>query len=462
MLLVWILLLSFYAFTTSSKSEPEQESLDASLNPDGAYYQRFKNEMELELGMFSSFKRFVSNTIDTITGSKTKQIIDGPALADEMFSSRMAALASCWRYEDEQEENRDKATKWLEELEAAGCKIDRTQKILARDDSLTSDEMGVKFIWFQTIPDCGGKKTFVIGHVGTDPTKAYDIMSDALSISDTEVQLGGEKYMAGTGFVIRWKAIMGMTVIEPATFQIPAESSDATSVPTSVRDRIKYEISMGKPDVIRVIGHSLGGAMASLHAVDLAEDASITQPVILSTYGAPRVFVKEMNSAKRAQNLFPVDGNGENVCFRYVNYGDSVPSVPPSTKKFQHFGRPLYVNLENWDTWNLKPEHVDFTPWNNLDPVEAVKNHLLKSYIERISKIRAVYKKGGGQNGKVISGEEHVSVEDSVATSEIQSRYPFELLAAVFFFGTACIFSIQRKYPSASAIKVHLLDEEEH
>jgi len=488
MLLVWILLLSFNAFTTSSKSEPEKGSVGAGLESKLGIFDGLE-WAPTNFGLTQGAKSMISNAI----GLDVEQIIDGQALEDGIITSRMAQLGSCLRYEHEQndEENIKNTKKWLDELKAEGCEIDPTQTILARDHSfvdqnkgnmnldywstkdrkLEQKTLGVKFIWFQTIPNCKGKKTFVIGHVGTDFSKLYDIMSDLMAISLITVELGGQNYMAGAGFAYRWKDMMALTVDTPTT----SKDGDAAPVPTTVRDRILYEIAKENPDEIRVVGHSLGGALASLHAVDLAQNPSITQPVKLSTYGAPRVFAKARDSFKRAQKLFPVDGTGSNVCFRYVNYGDVVPSVPQSALSgagFQHFGKPLYINKDNWDTWNLKPEQdVDFTPWNNLDPRE-IKFHFLEAYIERLDAIQEVYKRGGGQNGKIVkevdgkytesSAEEHAAAENSVASSKIQDLYPFELLAVVFFFGTACIFSIQRKFLSASAIEVHLLDEEEH
>jgi predicted lipase len=85
---------------------------------------------------------------------------------------------------------------------------------------------------------------------------------------------------------------------------------------------------------ITVLGHSLGGAMATLTAVDLQRNFGRTR-IDVCTVGAPRVgkfvFRRKFNEA--------IPG-----CFRITNQFDIVPHVPSLVTGWNHAGEEIEVD----------------------------------------------------------------------------------------------------------------------
>lgn len=77
-----------------------------------------------------------------------------------------------------------------------------------------------------------------------------------------------------------------------------------------------------------VVGHSLGGALATLATADLAQNAKLRNQLRLYSYAAPRVgdraFVQYLNTI--------VPNN-----YRIINLADTVPMVPPSSLRGQEY-----------------------------------------------------------------------------------------------------------------------------
>lgn len=98
----------------------------------------------------------------------------------------------------------------------------------------------------------------------------------------------------------------------------------------SVRDNIKAEIEKAGKSTIFWTGHSLGGALATIGALDFA-----TRGCHLYTFGAPRVF-----GIEKASDL--------NLCvknrFRIVNDLDIVPLLPPEQFGFSHYSGLYYFD----------------------------------------------------------------------------------------------------------------------
>lgn len=84
---------------------------------------------------------------------------------------------------------------------------------------------------------------------------------------------------------------------------------------------------------ITMLGHSLGGAMATLGAVSVSRNLGRPK-VNLCTFGAPRA----------GQVRFRINFNRLiKHCFRVVNQGDIVPHVPPLVMAFNHAGKEVNV-----------------------------------------------------------------------------------------------------------------------
>lgn len=107
-------------------------------------------------------------------------------------------------------------------------------------------------------------------------------------------------------------------------------------------------------DAIDLCGHSLGGAIAQVAALDLAP---LFRKVRVVTFGAPRVV------HKTAQ--LPV--NVEHV--RCVNNCDVVPRVPMRAQGYTHWGKTVY--------WDSDGQRADLEGWALfLDRVQGRFEHI--------------------------------------------------------------------------------------
>ena len=127
-----------------------------------------------------------------------------------------------------------------------------------------------------------------------------------------------------------------------------------------------------------VTGHSLGGAMATLAAWDLAERG--IKPYATYTYGSPRVLNPE--AAKKYRLLQ----------YRFVNNEDVVPHfpMPGIWNRYTHVGRLTFLlksgRIANSDrSWTIASRRVlrwmaggDFTIGNGIN------DHYMKAYIKAI------------------------------------------------------------------------------
>jgi hypothetical protein len=109
---------------------------------------------------------------------------------------------------------------------------------------------------------------------------------------------------------------------------------------------------------IRIIGHSLGGAMAALAAFDLMENYQIKH---VYTYGQPRVSNQAWVDAfeqKVAKAKVPY--------FRVVDYMDVVPHLPPSylpkeVDQFRHPGPEVFYTATKMGSYRVCPTGEDPT-----------------------------------------------------------------------------------------------------
>ena len=132
---------------------------------------------------------------------------------------------------------------------------------------------------------------------------------------------------------------------------------------------------------IGVTGHSLGGALSTLAALDFQQDQkfifegsskSKKIPVNLITFCSPRVLSFEAYDYVMEHNkIFPQ--NGENSAVRIYRHGDVVASIPLGSMGYKHFGEVYcitnapsgfesssktmyskiksYFSLEDWKKW---------------------------------------------------------------------------------------------------------------
>jgi predicted lipase len=122
--------------------------------------------------------------------------------------------------------------------------------------------------------------------------------------------------------------------------------------------QLKYD----KPLI--VCGHSLGGAVAILHAFELETHNNIIEEVV--TFGAPFVGAKSFQDEYNfgAQNLI-------SKTTQYINGNDIVPELPPI--KFYHVGKQVYIGKKyKW--------------YNPLKWVRMFLDHRIGNYINSIYK----------------------------------------------------------------------------
>ncbi|ORX74048.1 alpha/beta-hydrolase [Linderina pennispora] len=91
------------------------------------------------------------------------------------------------------------------------------------------------------------------------------------------------------------------------------------------------------------VGHSLGGALASLNAADVAQNApSRIKQMQLFTYGQPRVGNKEF-ATWMSNRGFPI--------YRVTYKQDIVPHLPPQLFGFKHFNQEVWYQLSGEPKW---------------------------------------------------------------------------------------------------------------
>jgi len=133
----------------------------------------------------------------------------------------------------------------------------------------------------------------------------------------------------------------------------------------------------GKIDSIRCIGHSLGGALATLASGHLGNIYNTKLPIVCHTFGSPRVGNYAFTKWYSTYVSFTV---------RCVNFQDPIPQVPFSMF-YHHVSDALFIS----DT--LVVSEIPDTKWYrrlfkfNIDCCSATFPHTCDQYIERLMKI---------------------------------------------------------------------------
>merc|ERR1712032_344953 len=214
--------------------------------------------------------------------------------------------------------------------------------------------------------------TLVVAFKGTDD--AGDGMADLNFIPNkfTVESRDGRKesFWGHRGFIQYYEGIREKV--------IAAVEQTGSSVPQDVHELL-------------VTGHSLGGAMATLCAVDLA----VRYPdmkVSLYTYGSPRVFMgntKEASNMNSAFHVHEILSTAPNSNHRYMVNGDPVPTAPLENMGFMHCGDGLELN----DGGRSECEHCHM---DHTKMLKDVKNHYGVTYtklIERPNRHNALQKR---------------------------------------------------------------------
>lgn len=143
-----------------------------------------------------------------------------------------------------------------------------------------------------------------------------------------------------------------------------------TDIYSSARDEIYSVLSKMEQDkTLYITGHSLGGALATLCAVDLAANTDFSPPYLF-TYGSPRVG----------------DPAFANVCSTYVpnsyriaNPFDVVTYTPPSIYKLPKRDKKYYYT------------HVQSLSKQTFQNGAVGLNHIIGSYFTVLSKLQPAF-----------------------------------------------------------------------
>src|SRR5712692_529974 len=135
----------------------------------------------------------------------------------------------------------------------------------------------------------------------------------------------------------------------------------------SVTESLATIFGSKQPNSLTVCGHSLGGALATLQALDAAANSTFKNPTAY-TYASPRVG----NSAfvKTYDRIVP-------NTFRIANGVDLVPKLPPS---------PPYEHVQG--VYNLTA--IQIFPPEILVAPNPLCEHVLETYLHLLSKLAGV------------------------------------------------------------------------
>jgi len=109
---------------------------------------------------------------------------------------------------------------------------------------------------------------------------------------------------------------------------------------TGIADRVKAAVAAHPAADVVVTGHSMGGAVAYLLALDLLSELAVTRKLTLATFGAPRVGDAPLVAHFRRL----ADKRAAFTELAVRSYNDGVPTLPPMRLGYRHFARrPLYT-----------------------------------------------------------------------------------------------------------------------
>lgn len=122
---------------------------------------------------------------------------------------------------------------------------------------------------------------------------------------------------------------------------------------------------------IQITGHSLGGALAILCALDL--ENSYGKVAKVYTYGEPRV--GEVDFVNYAQSKL-------SDIYRVINYQDVVPHAPPHYLGFRHEGTEEWYNPEGMQTRTECPSESDNCSNSVPDRKFTADDHHIVNYMK--------------------------------------------------------------------------------
>ena len=167
---------------------------------------------------------------------------------------------------------------------------------------------------------------------------------------------------AGSDDIIDWiKDIEAFEIREFKEYPGLVHAGFATDL-----DALWPKIQLPPVGEIYIIGHSLGGALATLASVRLQKMGYIP---IVYTFGSPRVGNYFFNKAYKIVN------------YRWVNKMDIVPHVPPILGGYEHVGDLNYIGIDGKLEKELGEYLIDLLHYR----FNTIKDHYIDNYITSIN-----------------------------------------------------------------------------
>ena len=129
-----------------------------------------------------------------------------------------------------------------------------------------------------------------------------------------------------------------------------------------VIDALRSLSAGGTVKTLRITGHSLGAALATLLALDVAGNGVFAGPTVY-TFASPKVGDKVF--AGTYDDLVPTS-------FRVSNLNDIVPHLPPRLAGYIHVDAEVPINSDDHSKHTVACWHALLTYLNTLDPSVAL------------------------------------------------------------------------------------------
>lgn len=142
-----------------------------------------------------------------------------------------------------------------------------------------------------------------------------------------------------------------------STFHTGADSSSPRVI-----DALRGLTADGTVQTLRITGHSLGSALATLLAIDVAGNGVFASPIVY-TFASPRVGDKVF--AGTYDSLVPVS-------WRIANLNDIVTQLPPSFAGYVHVDAEVPINSDDRTKHTFGCWHALLTYLNTLDSSVAL------------------------------------------------------------------------------------------
>jgi len=226
------------------------------------------------------------------------------AMNDAYLTSKLMEIALAKSANDRNEWNEHK--KVLRErgyIIQSSSIDDESFHLIEAEEKTTFGEDGAHIVYF--FGEHGGNNELVIGFPGSGSWHDFLVTDGFLALNgglDTKsFSANGETFRAQRSVLEHYESTRDEFL----------RQMDEILKKTCIRSCV---------DVIRIVGHSLGGTAAQFGAVDMAKRYGDKYDIWLSTYASPRAF--DSSSSDRVHSLLTRNGNMAN---RFMLYGDIIP-----------------------------------------------------------------------------------------------------------------------------------------